>query len=188
MAGRCYGATDVETVLSHGEAARLALSSLVALEGRTLAFDALWSSDLVRCRGLGEALAPSLAPSLAPGVDHRPDCGLSGSLEVRVDVRLRELDHGTFERRAWDEIHGSEPQALKRWGASWQSEGPPQGESATALESRVRDWHAELDDAQRHLLVGHAGVMRALLVVSQGLDWPAAMSTEIPHLRAIRLA
>ena len=107
---------------------------------------------------------------------------------MRVDVRLRELDHGTFERRAWDEIHGCEPEALKRWGASWQSEGPPQGESATALESRVRAWLAELDGAQRHLLVGHAGAMRALLVVAQGLDWPTAMSSEIPHLRAIRLA
>ena len=171
MAGRCYGATDVGTVLSHGEAARVALASLTALEEGNLAFDVVWSSDLSRCRGLAEALVPQL----------------TGPLEVRVDERLRELDHGTFEGRAWDEIHASEPAALERWGTSWQSEGPPQGESAEALERRVRNWIAELDGAKRHLLLGHAGVMRAVLVVCQGLDWGTAMAAKVDHLEARQL-
>lgn len=172
MAGRCYGVTDVETEISHGDAAERALTSLCCLEDGHLAFDAVWSSDLSRCLGLAEALKP----------------GLVGAPNVCVEPRLRELDHGSFEGRLWDEIHATEPAALERWGARWQSEGPPRGESAEALERRVQGWFEALDGSKRHLLVGHAGAMRAALVLCQGLNWPEAMSVQVPHLTAMRIA
>lgn len=171
MLGTCYGSSDVATEISHLQAADAAIASLRARGDGSLQFDCVWSSDLRRCRGLADALTPRL----------------SGPVELRTDVRLRELDHGSFEGRAWEEIHESEPAALERWGARWRTEGPPRGESAEMLERRVSDWLENLDMTRRHLLVGHAGVMRAVLVIQQELDWAVAMAAEVPHLEALEL-
>ncbi len=168
MLGRCYGQTDVATILSHAEAAASVAAALAA-EGHR--FDRVWSSDLDRCRGLAEALQPLL----------------EGAPHWTVDERLRELNHGTFEGRVWEEIHGTEPSALARWGVFWKTEGPPEGESAAALGERAHAWLAELDSAQQHLLIGHAGVMRALTVVTRELDWTSAMQEPIAHLEPITL-
>jgi broad specificity phosphatase PhoE len=150
----------------------VALKSLRVLDGGSLAFDSVWTSDLSRCRGLAETLEPALT------------C----ARKLRVDPRLRELDHGAFEGREWGEIFTSEPAVLERWGASWQTEGPAGGESAVTLEARTRDWLKELDATERHLLIGHAGVIRAVLKWHRGLEWPEAMALTVPHLTAIRIA
>lgn len=156
--GRCYGVTDAGVSTPHREAASRVIDSLGAAPER------VWSSQLERCRGLAAEVALRL------GVPHG------------IDPRVAELDHGIFEGRAWDEIHRSEPEVLARWGERWLDEGPPGGESASALEARVRAWEAELDPAERHLLLAHAGVVRALRVIRAGTSWAEAMDTRVPHL------
>lgn len=161
--GRCYGRTDATVAVPAGEAARRVEEQLSG------AFDAVWSSPLARCHGPARLLAEALG------------------LEHRVDVRLQELDHGSFEGRAWDEIHAAEPEALARWGERWVQEGPPGGESAKALELRVAAWADELAAGTRHLLFAHAGPVRALRVRRSGIPWEKAMGIEVPHLVPVEL-
>ncbi|MEE2940321.1 MAG: histidine phosphatase family protein [Planctomycetota bacterium] len=161
--GRCYGRTDVTVEVAEEEAARR------VQEGLRGAFDAVWSSPLARCHG------PARIGAEALGLEHR------------VDVRLQELDHGRFEGRSWDEIHAAEPEALARWGERWIEEGPPGGESARALELRVAAWADGLQRGTRHLLIAHAGPVRALRVHRSGIPWQEAMGLEVPHLAPVAL-
>lgn len=161
--GRCYGRTDVTVDVTDEEAARL------VMDGLSGAFEAVWSSPLARCHGPARLVADALG------------------LEHRVDVRLRELDHGSFEGRTWDEIHASEPAALARWGERWIEEGPPGGESARDLERRVAAWADELGPGTRHLLIAHAGPVRALRVRRAGITWEEAMGLPVPHLTPLEL-
>ncbi len=161
--GRCYGRTDVTVEVAEEEAARR------VQEGLRGAFDAVWSSPLARCHGPARIVAEALG------------------LEHRVDVRLQELDHGSFEGRSWDEIHAAEPEALARWGERWIEEGPPGGESARALELRVAAWADGLQRGTRHLVIAHAGPVRALRVRRSGIPWEEAMGLEVPHLTPVAL-
>ena len=168
--GKCYGVSDVPTELT---AARAADAMEAALGAGEVSFDVVWSSDLVRCAGPAAELA-----SRGRAADHRED------------VRLRELDHGAFEERTWEALHDHATEALAHWGRSWETAGPPGGESARGLERRVAAWARELDPGSRHLLVAHAGVQRSLLVSTGEVDWPEAMQLDLPHLtvRGIALA
>ncbi|HEY0136378.1 MAG TPA: histidine phosphatase family protein, partial [Nannocystis sp.] len=68
-----------------------------------------------------------------------------------------------------------------RWTADWQHVAPPGGETVAQLEARVRGWWSALCREHTHLLLAHAGVIRALQVIA-GADWPTAMATPIDHL------
>ncbi|AKF08801.1 histidine phosphatase family protein [Sandaracinus amylolyticus] len=152
--GRCIGRTEVDVELAHVDAARVIVER-IAGHG----VHAVWSSPLSRCAVPASIVARTL------GVPHR------------VDTRLLEIDHGSFDGRAWDEI---DPGALERWMRAWEHEGAPGGESARDVEARVRAWWDELEhDA---LLVAHAGVARALRVIVDGTAWTDAMSLAITHL------
>ncbi|MEM9381747.1 MAG: histidine phosphatase family protein [Planctomycetota bacterium] len=162
--GRCYGAIDVEVQPGAAEAAALVLPLLERAPSQ------LWTSPLERCRSLAEELAAEL------------------DVPLTIDDSLTEVDHGAFEGRAWDDIHAEQPAELARWGEHWRDEGPPGGESARALEARIRAWHDRLSNPPaRHLLVAHAGAVRALRVVREGLEWEAAMASRVPHLIPLAL-
>lgn len=166
-AGRCYGVTDIAATVPLSVAAERVLAQLKArFDDRA---DAVWSSPLSRCADPAGAIARALTIPLA------------------VDERLCELDHGDFEGRGFDEIHSALPEEFARWGSQWVTEGPPNGESAEALESRVRAWHGELDPGRVHMLFGHAGVFRALRVIRAGDSWVQAMSRTVEHLLLVEV-
>lgn len=159
LEGVCYGRIDVPTELSAEDASRR-----IALTSSLDRVDLVWSSPSPRCRDLATTLAAAR------------------SLPHRVDERLLELSFGRWEGRAWTEIHAAEPEALARWGERWREEAPPGGETCEALEARVEEWRGGLDRGIHHLLIGHAGVIRALSVLAGERDWEEAMATPIPHL------
>lgn len=114
------------------------------------AFDAVYCSDLMRCR---QTLA-----HLSEGRD-------VGS-EPRFDDRLRELNFGDYEGKCYDEL-----KALPSYRAWIDSQGelaPPNGESAADLRSRLDAWLddvfalAEADGHAQVLTVTHGGVIREL--------------------------
>ena len=150
--GVCYGRSDVALRLTHEEA--LAELDLPPTE-------VVWTSPAPRCRSLARLVAEHL---------DRP---------LSEDPRLWEMDFGAWEGVAWDDI---DPVALRSWTESWETAAPPGGETIAVLEERVAAWEAELDATRRHLLIAHAGVVRALWVVREGLDWPVAMQREVPYL------
>ncbi|WP_437286123.1 histidine phosphatase family protein [Sorangium sp. So ce406] len=183
LSGVCYGRLDVAAELS-AEAAAAAIER--ALADLCLRPRAVWSSPLSRCAAPAAELAARL------GAPHA------------VDERLLEIAYGAWEGRAWSDIERDDPIAYAAWLDGWERVGPPGGESALEVEARVRSfWRAlgatsgafsapgapgtsgDVVDpvgARPHLLVAHAGVLRALRVVACGASWVEAMSAPAPHL------
>jgi alpha-ribazole phosphatase len=141
--GICYGRLDVaaENVPEAAEALRAELPSGLPV----------WTSPLVRCRMLAEALHASPA----------------------VDVRLAEMDFGDWEGRAWDAIARTE---LDAWAADIAGYAPPGGESPLAVQRRALAFVAGLDVPEA-VVITHAGVMRTLVAHVRNL--PPASWTEL---------
>ncbi|MBL8971074.1 MAG: histidine phosphatase family protein [Myxococcales bacterium] len=162
-AGLCYGRSEVAPRIPDDAAA----ARVLALGTWPIA--QVWSSPSARCRGPAEQLAAALAAPLT------------------IDERLYELDFGAWEGQRWDTLAAHDPAALRRWTDDWQAAAPPGGETVADLEQRVRAWWTALARGHDHLLIAHAGVIRALRVIA-GADWPTAMALEIPHLTPHRFA
>ncbi len=119
-----------------------------------------------------------------PGQDAR----LSASQllpSLRIDDRLAEMDFGEWEGRSWEQIERSHPRSYRAWLAAWPEVAPPGGERLSAFENRVRSWleeRAAFAEIQSSALVGHAGVIRALRVLSSGATWKDALSQSVPYL------
>lgn len=153
--GLCYGASDLP---ADAVASRAAAEALAAQLPTGLA---AYASPLLRCQQLAQGLRAL-----------RPD------LRIQDDARLREMDFGAWEGLRWTDIPRAE---FDRWLADF-ADAPPAGDGETvrALMARVgqawADWQASGRDA---LWVTHAGVMRAALLLSRGVqlppggaDWP----------------
>jgi alpha-ribazole phosphatase len=158
--GICYGRTDVET----RESAEASAEALIAtFEGEAPAI--VWSSPMRRCLRVAEILAARWKAAL------------------RVDDALHELHFGDWEGRTWLELAADDHYA--RWLEQWRELAPPNGETPRDIEARVRRWCAcarALERDNRHALVAHAGVVRALSVILEKRSWIEAMSSAVPHL------
>lgn len=167
-AGRCIGRTDIRTTLSHEMAADRMAEALTAWCGSDLLeVGSVWSSSLSRCRIPAERLAEAFG------------------IQARIDRRLLEVDFGSWEGRSWEQLEREDSQRLAAWMENWQTLPPPGGESLDALMERVSSWWADRSDSDGlHVLVAHAGVVRALLVIA-GSTWEAAMARPVPHLEAL---
>lgn len=132
--GICYGHTDLELASTFQEEGKEVLRQLPQ------AFDAVYSSPLKRCHRLAEML---------PGE------------RLLVDDRLRELNFGAWEMKAWDSLPKQE---LADWMADYVQNAPPRGESMLALQERVMAWWKELQLAgfRQLAVVTHGGVIRIM--------------------------
>jgi alpha-ribazole phosphatase len=162
--GLCYGQLDlsIDDPVGAAQAIRTSISGLRP--------SLIWSSYSARCALPGRELAV-----------------MTNAVHYS-DRRLAEISYGRWEGRTWIDIEAEEPDALERWGCSWETTGPPGGESAMELERRVRAWWFSLDAEQAHILVAHAGVIRALRVISKNMIWSDAMVAPVPHLVAERFS
>ncbi len=157
-AGVCYGATDVPADAAHTASTAAQLAPLLP-PGL-----ALWTSPLQRCNALAEAL-----------------CVLRPDLPLRRDARVAEMDFGCWEGVRWDDIPRS---AYDDWTARFGSARFGGRESVNELLQRVADARAEaLGLGQDALWVTHAGVLRAMALLDQGLhtldaapQWPQAVA------------
>ena len=153
-AGRCIGRSDLR--VDPRKAKRLA-HRIRATARRQALPHMLWVSPLQRSRAVGHWLA-------------------RWGWTVRVDARLRELDFGRWDGRAWADIPWAEVQA---WEADLLHHAPGGGESLAQLSRRVQAFAGEGAAAAR-LVVSHGGWINTLLHVPPGCsrlapaDWPAA--------------
>ena len=149
---RAYGHTDAPlSEEGHRQAA-----ALVDFACRALPRPAgIISSDLSRCRAIAAPLAERLdVPAL-----YLP--------------ALREQHMGDWEWQTWEELTARHEQAVRDYWESYRHAAPPGGESYQGLADRVAGWwRAALPElwGKRWLVVGHIGVIRALLC--QLLDHP----------------
>ncbi len=84
-----------------------------------------------------------------------------------VDDRLRELDFGAWEGRAWTDVPRA---ALDAWAAAPADFAPPGGESGAAVLARVAAFHADL---RAHgadcIVVSHGGPLKLLAALLRGV-------------------
>jgi alpha-ribazole phosphatase len=135
-----------------------------AAEAQGVVPDQVWSSPSSRC------VAPATLVAQRLG------------LPLRMDDRLNELGFGEWEGRSWKEIEASDAATLQAWMLAWETMAPPGGETVGELVRRVREWYWSVEAERCHLLVGHAGVIRALRVISGQDDWHGAMGREVASL------
>lgn len=156
--GLCYGRTDVPAC---PQATQRAAQTLAQILPRGVA---LWTSPLSRCTDLAQALR-ALRPDLQA---------------LRLDARLAEMDFGSWEGQPWSRIARADFDA---WTADFgAARAGGTGESTDHFLQRVNqareDWQCSRSDA---VWITHAGVMRALQLLQQGVhrvenaaQWPAA--------------
>jgi broad specificity phosphatase PhoE len=116
-------------------------------------FDAIYSSDLDRCRGTAEVIAAGTG------------------VEVSLDRRLREIHTGLWEGLIPDQARHAYPKEFAEREDDVIGYPFPGGESFRALQVRVLE---ALDDilARRQevvLIVAHLGVNRVILAHLKGL-------------------
>ncbi len=151
--GSCYGALDVPADAAATAQSAEALAEILP-HGLQVS-----SSPLQRCEQLAQALR-----------------GLRPDLTLKTDGRLREMDFGSWEGRAWDTIAQREFDA---WTADFAGHAVGgHGETVRAVMARVGQAFDELGDADT-VWVTHAGIIRAAQLLAQGIrevdnagQWP----------------
>jgi alpha-ribazole phosphatase len=154
-----YGRTDSQLT-------ELGFSSMVA-QARLLAFDAILTSPLQRCAKVAETLA------------------LQRHCPIYFHADWQEYDFGDWEARSIAQLWQDHPQALAQLWQDPTSFTPPNAEHFMAFLARVkqaRDFALSLQTQHPHLLIiTHAGVIRALRLLSQQNrvnDW---LTYAVPH-------
>jgi alpha-ribazole phosphatase len=149
-AGLCYGRTDLACAAEATQAIAAQVAPLLPAD------IAIHSSPLQRCATLARAIA-----------DQRP----ARSAAV-LDPRLAEMDFGAWEGQPWDRIARTDFDAWM--GDFADARAGTQGESTRLFMARVgAAWDAWRATGQDALWVTHAGVMRAVLLLRQGVRCPA---------------
>jgi alpha-ribazole phosphatase len=153
--GICYGATDVQADAAATQHAAQALTQALPTGIRVI------SSPLQRCEQLTTYLR-----------ELRPD------LIYQTDTRLKEMDFGCWEGQRWSDIAPSE---LAQWNDNfgrWRFGGV---ESVQDVMARVAGlWDEARSAGDDAVWITHAGVIRAAILLSQGVrevtradQWPS---------------
>jgi alpha-ribazole phosphatase len=161
--GVCYGRAEIETSIDPQAAAVTILRELP----RDPEFSVVWSSPSRRCAEPAAILARDLA------------------LPRRVDERLFELSFGDWEGIPWVDLQRRHSAALRDWADHWQTRSCPGGETVADLTRRVGSWVTDLSGGE-HLVVAHAGVVRALRVLLDDRSWDQAMAEPVACLRPMQ--
>lgn len=141
----CYGQSDV-AVSAQFEQERQQLQNKLA----SYQFDAIYVSPLQRCHQLAQALCADASLGLV-------------AQDIQLDARLKELNFGDWEMRAWDEIPRD---IFDPWAKDYENLAPPNGETFSQLHARSKSFIEEVSghSQDKHLLVvTHGGFIRALI-------------------------
>ncbi len=135
----CYGQTDLALKNTFEEEAQTILDQLPNW------FDRIYSSPLVRCHTLAQAIP---------------------SKEVIVEPRLKELSFGEWEMQPWKAIPQDD---FARWKENFVHEAPPGGESMQDLQQRVMSWWQEIEHEIKSPvgIVVHFAVIRVFMAALQ---------------------
>ena len=154
--GVCYGRSDLAVD------AQLHAQALPELRRQLPGDVPLFSSPLLRCASLANALSP----------------------KVRFDSRLAELDFGAWEMRPWDAIARAE---IDAWAADVALYRPGGGESVFDMAQRISVFYEDLlrEGVPAAVVVCHAGAIRLLAARARGLAPLAMAQHAAEHLHAI---
>lgn len=161
QSGICYGQTDIAVKNDPITAANHILKRL------SFAPQIIYTSPSLRCLHPAKILGSTL------------------DIAVITDPCLYELNFGDWEGIPWEKLAGQP--TFEKWAKHWLREAPPRGESVPILEARVRSWWASIPKNIPTLLVGHAGVIRALRVIIEEAPWDAIMGQPVEYLEPVVL-
>ena len=134
--GICYGQLDLDVAATFDAEADKAFAALPRV-------DRIVTSPLKRCHKLAEVISDR---------NQRP---------FEQDARLMEMDFGTWEGVAWDDIPRPE---IDEWGENFLHARPHGGENVMQLRTRAMQAISEWNDpATQTLIVTHAGIIRIAL-------------------------
>ncbi|KGN78716.1 hypothetical protein HW49_07925 [Porphyromonadaceae bacterium COT-184 OH4590] len=157
--GICYGSTDVELADTFEQELAILKSEL-----KDIIFDRIYSSPLKRCASLAKSLDDNIV----------------------IDNRIREFDFGQWERKTWIDIYDLDEG--KRWFDDYKNVCTPQGESLQMVLERVKEFIASLpNDFNNILIVTHAGIVRAFMILLDGISIEKAFETPIDYGRVVRI-
>jgi len=107
-------------------------------------------------------------------------------IPIIYDSRLKELDFGDWELKAWNDIHTSE---ITPWMEDFVNVQVPNGESYVNLQERVLAFYNSLNHAskKRILIIAHAGPMRALLSHIRNIALKDSFSIKINYGEVIKI-
>lgn len=120
-------------------------------------FDAVYSSDLGRAFETANIIA-------------------GGSIEIKTDLRLREMDFGDWEGATYNKIKEEYPDALATWEDDVYKNAPPNGETLEQLVIRAQSVLKDILENRKDktvLLVAHGGVLQSLICLA--LNLPSRM-------------
>lgn len=154
--GLCYGRRDVRVNVE--ETSRVARDLRGRLPRDVLEAAPVHSSPLSRCLALARELVPTRA--------------------AVISAELLELDFGSWEGSAWNDVPRVE---LDAWAQDPWAYAPGGGESAESASLRFQAWAHRLEDEGNATVVAvtHAGVIRVALSVNS--DNPSGLSLSIPY-------
>lgn len=150
IAGRYQGQSDVplnQTGWSQAEQITKKLS--------TEKIHAIYASDLSRATNTAQAIAKL----------HQ--------LEVKKDIRWRELAFGDWEGMNYKEMSAHSPDVFSKWMIDPQHISTPNGETLFELSKRVKATFEEIKTNHKDqtvLVVSHSGALQALLATLLGID------------------
>ncbi|MEO6171966.1 MAG: histidine phosphatase family protein [Arenimonas sp.] len=96
------------------------------------------------------------------------------------DARLIEMSFGDWQGQAWDLIDRHE---LDAWAQDVANYRAPCGESFMDVINRLKDFLADLNEP--HVLITHAGVIRAAYYLLGGISLLEAASQDVPYVTPI---
>jgi len=158
--GICYGQSDVLPADTfHSEKKELEKH----LAG--IRFDKVFSSPLSRCKILAE--------------------NIFGQQEIIYDDRLKELNFGDWELKAWEEIYHS-PEG-KTWMENYQVLPTLNGESYPEMIQRITGFNEMLvsEKCENIVVVTHAGVIRILKSIIEKVPVEALFETFKPEYGSV---
>lgn len=151
--GVCYGDSDVDLAESFLREAKAVQRKISHLRDFTL-----YTSPLKRCVELAEYLSP----------DH-----------YFIQPRLKEMDFGTWTLKTWDSIPEEE---IQPWYKDFVNYQIPGGESFKIFYDRVFSFFASESKLDQNMIwITHAGVIRALVCMTLGLDLKNAFRFSIQY-------
>ncbi|WP_299441009.1 alpha-ribazole phosphatase [uncultured Aquimarina sp.] len=102
------------------------------------------------------------------------------NIPIVYDNRLKELDFGDWELKAWNDIHPSE---LNPWMEDFVNVQVPNGESYVTLQKRILEFYNSLEHTAEDsiMIVAHAGPIRALLAYIQQIELKDSFDIKINY-------
>ena len=129
-------------------------SNQVAVRLSTSGLDTVISSDLHRCRFMGEVIS-------------------GYGLSLKTESRFREADFGRWTGLKWDDIEKRFPEKAAAWINNPAAVQPPEGENMIMLKERVIPAFMEIckkEETRKVAVIAHGGVNRAIISHILGIE------------------